>query len=317
MECADYGDMTTVLVNTQTPTNSPSTFGVNVATTMFLLLPVAGFAAAFIFSLTPSPAIIVTTVVMYYLSMFGITIGWHRGLTHGGFRTSPRIRELMTIAGCLAFQGSPVGWVASHRQHHQFSDQPGDPHSPWTVREGRFFRLRGFWHAQSGWLYDGVDTDTQRYAPDLLKDPVVMRVERYWWLYGLAGLVVIPAAVGFLVDGWLGAVTCVVWAGLIRLGFSHFFAWMTNSAGHMFGLRPFRTRDNSTNIWWMVPFTVGEGWHNGHHAYATSPRHGLLKGQLDPSARVIRWGERLGIVTGAKWMSDEKVAKKLKPRSEW
>lgn len=299
------------------PVTTRPSLGVNAATTAFLTLPVLGFAAAAVFHLTPSWPIIALAVALYYLSMFGVTVGWHRGLTHGGYRTTPWLRHVLTAAGCLAFQGSPVGWVAAHRKHHQFSDQPGDPHSPWTVKPGRFHRLRGFWHAQAGWLYDGDHTDVNHYAPDLLKDTTVMRVERIWWLYGLTGLLVIPGIVGYLLDGPVGAITAIVWAGLIRLGCSHFFAWLTNSAGHMFGNRPFRTRDHSTNIWWMVPFTVGEGWHNAHHAYPASPRHGLLKHQPDPSARLIRWGEQLGLVTGTKWMSEDKIARKLKPRDQW
>lgn len=304
-------------VDENTDTAAGASFGVKLSTLIFLAVPPVAIVTVAAFTLAPTWGMLALTAAFYAISMMGVTLGWHRFLCHGGFKAKPWMRFLLTVAGSISWQGSPVGWVATHRKHHQLSDKEGDPHTPHGFGGGGKGVAKGFWHAHAGWLFDGEDANVEKYAPDLLKDPIVMRVERTWWMYSLVFMLVIPAIVGFLIDGWIGLVTCVLWAGVIRVGLAHHFAWLTNSAGHLWGSRPFKARDESRNIPVLTFTAFGENWHNAHHAFPTSPRHGLLKHQWDPTARTIRVLEKLGWVYDVKWLTDEQVAKKLKPRSEW
>lgn len=291
------------------PTGAASP-GVKITTLAFLLAPPAALLAAAVFALPPTWPALALAAVLYVVSMGGVTIGFHRLLTHRGFKASPWLRTALTIAGSTSLQGSPVGWVATHRKHHQLSDKPGDPHTPHGFGGGPRGVAKGFWHAHAGWLFDGENADVERYAPDMLKDPAVMRVERWWWAWAVAAMIVIPAAIGFALDGWIGAITFVLWAGVVRVGFAHHIAWSVNSIGHLWGKQPFISHDESRNVAWLAPLCLGESFHNAHHAYPASPRHGLLPHQWDASARLIRWFELAGWATDVKWFSAEQIAKK-------
>ncbi|MBI5103891.1 MAG: fatty acid desaturase [Solirubrobacterales bacterium] len=235
--------------------------------------------------------------VMYVISGFGVTIGYHRLLTHRSFDAPAPVRAGLAIAGSLSLQGAPIHWVADHRKHHTFTDEEGDPHSPHTHGgEGWRGVLEGWWHAHTGWLFDtGERASARRFAPDLRKDPVIRWVDRHflWWvLLGLA----VPFAAGWLIGGTVTAgLTALLWGGLVRIFLQHHATWSVNSICHMYGSRPFETGDESRNNWVVALVSLGEGWHHNHHAFPTSARHGLRRVEIDPSYYVIRAMEALGL----------------------
>ncbi len=253
---------------------------------------------------------LVMALVLYVISGYGVTVGFHRMLTHSSFRAKRPLKIALIVAGSLAVEGTPTGWVAAHRCHHVFSDAPGDPHSPHRYDgDGRpLTALRGFLWAHVGWLFLGTPSSAERYAPDLVGDRDVAMVSRLFPLLAVISLA-LPFGLGWALSGTLaGAFTAFVWAGLIRMGALHHMTWSVNSICHMIGRRPFVTKDLSTNVAALSILSLGESWHNLHHAYPTSARHGALRGQLDPSARLIRIFERFGWVTKVRWPSAERLA---------
>lgn len=293
-------------------TSLPVLVAVKTTTLLLLLLPPLTVFTVAYFALTPNLPTLVLAAVLYVISMGGVTIGFHRLLTHSGFKANKPLLIALTIAGCTSFQGAPIGWVAIHRRHHQLSDKKGDPHSPHNYGEGTLAVLKGFWHAHAGWLFAGEQDNAQHYAPDLLKNPTILKLNATWWLYALASAVLLPALVGYLIaPTWASVATTVLWAGIIRVGFAHHVAWSVNSICHLWGKRPFASRDESRNVAWLAPLSLGESFHNAHHAYPTSPRHGLLPHQWDASARLIRWFEQAGWATNVKWYTQEQINKKL------
>lgn len=222
-----------------------------------------------------TPLDIALLIAMYMLTGFGITIGFHRLLTHRSFETNPIIRATLLILGTMALQGNPITWASTHIEHHAHSDTDADPHSP----------LAGLWHAHIGWSF-GYRPQLDKYGTWLLKDPLVVFVDRFWLLWVALGLV-IPFAIG----GWSG----LLWGGLVRLFFVHHSTWSVNSICHTFGSRPFATQDASRNNWWVGFLALGEGWHNNHHAFPRSAFHGLKWWQFDFSAYLIRFMELVGL----------------------
>ena len=218
-------------------------------------------------------------------------------------------RAFARAAGSMAVQGPILHWVADHRRHHAFADKEGDPHSPWLFGTSPVALARGFWHAHMGWLFEREMTDPSRYIPDLLADPDMRAVHRQFTL--LTGVTVFapPLIGGLATMSWWGALTAFFWASLVRLGLSHHVAWSTNSICHIFGERPFRARDRSTNVWPLAILSMGESWHNLHHADPTSARHGVGRGQLDISARVIWVFEKLGWATAVRWPTERRLAR--------
>ncbi len=243
--------------------------------------------------------------VMYVATGFGITVGFHRCLTHRSFRAARWLKVLLAIAGTMALEGSPIGWVSQHRKHHVFSDKTEDPHSPWIYGSGSGKMLKGLWHAHAGWLLRGRIEDPRRWSPDLLADrdvKIVSLLTPLWFLLTLA----FPFGAGYAVTGTLwGATLAGLWAGLVRVFVLHHVTWSINSICHMFGEQPFLTRDRSTNFAPLAILSFGEAWHNAHHAFPALARHGVDPGQVDLSARVIRLFERLGWVTDVKWPKPE------------
>jgi stearoyl-CoA desaturase (Delta-9 desaturase) len=237
----------------------------------------------------------------YVLSGLGITVGFHRYFTHGSFKAARPLRIALAVAGSIAFQGGVVGWVADHRRHHAFSDKDGDPHSPWLFGTGPAAVARGFWHSHMGWLLQRDRTNARRFAPDLLADSDIAAVDRLFVLLTLTSLG-LPALIGGLVTwSWWGAVTALFWAGLVRVAVLHHVTWSINSICHMVGDRPFAARDRSANVWWLAVLSFGESWHNLHHADPTCARHGVKRGQVDISARIIRVFEKLGWAHSVRW----------------
>ena len=244
----------------------------------------------------------------YFFTGFGVTVGFHRMLTHQSFKARPVTRAVLAIAGSMAIQGSAISWVATHRRHHAFSDREGDPHSPHLDGEaGVKGILKGLWHAHLGWLFDPEQTSAQRWAPDLLKDPVMVKINRLFPFLGILSFA-LPPLIAFGITRSFGAAAMVfVWASLVRVFLLHHVTWSINSICHFYGKRPFASPDHSTNNWMLSLISMGESWHNNHHAFPTSARHGVLRGQIDPSALVIRLLERLGLVEDVKVPSRDQL----------
>lgn len=232
--------------------------------------------------------------VMYLLTGLGVTVGFHRLLTHRSFQTYPWVERVFAVLGSLAVEGSVLDWVADHRKHHAFSDREGDPHSPHV---GHGSGLAGLWHAHVGWLFETQgQADWKRYARDLYEDPGMRRIGRRF--PALAGLsLLIPTALGFVLDGVTleGAVRGYIWGGLVRIFLVHHVTWSVNSVCHFFGRRRFDVEDQSTNVGWLAVVSLGESWHHNHHAFPRSAYHGLRRWEIDPSGLIISSLQRLGL----------------------
>ena len=241
---------------------------------------------------------VVVFLILYLSTGFGVTVGFHRLFTHRSFKTSAPVRAVLAALGSVAIEGNVISWVADHRKHHAFSDQEGDPHSP-HVDHGVGWRgaLRGLWHAHWGWLFIHTQRGARkRYAPDLLKDPVVSFIDRTFIFWALAGFVA-AFGLGMALGGSVEAgLTGLLWGGGVRLLVLHHVTYSINSLCHFFGSRRFPTDDHSRNLLWLSIPTFGEAWHNNHHAFPTSAAHGLRWWEVDPSALLIRAMEKLGLV---------------------
>jgi stearoyl-CoA desaturase (delta-9 desaturase) len=251
-------------------------------------------------------------VAMYVPIGLGVTVGFHRHLTHRSFKTYRWLHGLLAILGSAAIEGPVISWVADHRKHHAFSDEEGDPHSPHVDHGGGVGgALRGFYHAHMGWLFIHTQRgNKERFAPDLLRDPVVSFVDRTFLLWAVLGLL-IPFALGWLVGGTLlAAATGLLWGGLVRVFVIHHVTYSINSLCHVFGRRDFETKDMSRNLALIAIPTLGEAWHNSHHAFPTSAVHGLGRWQLDLSAMVIGALERTGLAWDVVRISPERLASK-------
>ena len=240
-------------------------------------------------------------VGMYVLCAFGTTIGFHRFFTHKGFEARAPLKALLAILGCMTMQGPLTQWVTDHRKHHAFSDRPGDPHSPHGHGDGFRAALRGFVHAHVGWMFHSLGMEQGReYGRDLYEDRVVRTVDRLYLLW-VALTLGIPFAIGYWVGGaWGDGVEGLVWGGLIRIAAYQHATFSVNSICHMFGRQDYRSKDEARNNWVVALLVFGEGWHNNHHAFPASARHGLQRWQLDVSWWVIRGLEKLGLVWNVK-----------------
>ena len=239
----------------------------------------------------------------YLVTGLGVTLGYHRGVTHGSFRTKRPLTLMLTLAGSMAFQGNVVTWVATHRRHHAFTDRPGDPHSPYRYGTGLRAQLRGLLHAHMGWFLRNDPTPAERYAPDVVGDPMMRRVAKAFPAMCVVSLA-LPFLVGYAVTRDLrGAFTALIWAGLARVALLQHVTWSVNSLCHMVGDRPYPTRrfDRATNLWPLAVLSLGESWHNGHHSDPSCARHGRGRHQVDISAATLRIFERLGWVNDVHW----------------
>ena len=234
-------------------------------------------------------------LVMYTVSAMGITVGFHRLYTHRSFEAVAPVRAVLGVCGSMALQGPLLEWVSRHRRHHQHSDQPGDPHSPHEFGGGLWGVAKGFVHAHIGWAFDPDPPGGERYVPDLRKSRLNRVVSALFPLWVLLG-VLLPAAAGGLAYGtWGGAAAGLVWGGLVRIFLVHHVTWSINSVCHLWGSRPYETSDQSRNNALFGILAFGEGWHNNHHAFPTSARHGLRWWQLDTSYLAIRALEVCGL----------------------
>jgi stearoyl-CoA desaturase (delta-9 desaturase) len=243
----------------------------------------------------------------HFFTGFGITVGFHRYLTHGAFKAKRWLRIMLTFAGTMAIEGAPIRWVADHRRHHQFAEEENDPHSPWRFGESVWGLTKGLVWAHMGWLFTRENTNSRRFAPDLIADKDIRWFQRnFVWVLLLT--LALPAALGGLITwSWQGALTAFFWGGLVRIAIVHHVTWSVNSVCHVFGERPFQTADKAANVWWLALLSLGESWHNLHHADPTCARHGVEKGQIDLSARLIWLFEKAGWVWDVRWPKEDRI----------
>jgi stearoyl-CoA desaturase (delta-9 desaturase) len=252
--------------------------------------------------------------VMYLVCGFGVTVGYHRLLTHGSFETKPWLRYAFAIAGSMGVQGAVIHWVADHRKHHAFSDQDGDPHSPYTHGgEGFTGAVKGLWHAHVGWLWEyHATSDYKRYARDLYEDPTMRRIHKLFPVFLLLSFI-IPGVLAFIFSGgnpsnfWTG----MFWGGLVRITLQQHITWSVNSACHFFGKTRFVSDDHATNVWWVALPSFGEGWHHNHHTFPRSAEHGLKKSEFDLSALLITGLEKTGLAWNVIRIAPERQEAKL------
>ena len=255
--------------------------------------------------------------VLYVLTGLGITVGFHRMLTHRSFQTSKAVERTFAFLGSMAVQGSVIQWVSDHRKHHAHTDEEGDPHSPHAGFAGGGVRgtLRGLFHAHVGWiLTEEGGANRAKYAKDLVEDRGMKRIsDSFHWivLFSLA----LPTALGFAITGgsWKGALTGLLWGGFVRVFLLHHVTWSINSICHFFGTRRFAVDDHSTNVFWLALPSFGEAWHHNHHTFPRSAEHGLARWErfMDPSAAVIRLLEKAGLVWNVVRITPERQAEKL------
>ena len=227
---------------------------------------------------------LILLAVLYILVAFGVTVGFHRMLTHRSFRPHPVIKCLLLILGSMSLEGGALQWAATHLKHHALADREGDPHSP----------IEGFMHAHLGWIFADTEADPRVYCRNLTQDRLVVFISDTFLLWAVLA-VAIPFGVGGLLGGWPGALTGLLWGGLVRIFFTHHVTWSVNSVCHVFGKRAFATNDRSRNEWVVGLLAFGEGWHNNHHAFPRSAFHGLRWWQFDLSGYFIWTLERLGL----------------------
>jgi len=285
--------------------------GVNLAAVVVPFIAVIA-AIALLWNSLVDPADLAILAAMYLLTALGVTVGFHRLLTHRAFQTSKPLEYLFATFGSMAVQGPVIDWVADHRKHHAHTDVEGDPHSPHVGHDGGIRGvLSGLWHAHVGWLLvDQGRAERRRYARDLCEDRGMRLINRVFPLLVVAGLA-IPALAGYLIGGTLGAAaTGLLWGGLVRVFFVHHVTWSINSVCHFMGSRRFATDDHSTNVFWLALPTMGESWHHNHHAFPRSAKHGLRWWEVDPSALVIGALERLGLAWNVVRIAPERQARR-------
>src|SRR5262245_11736161 len=282
-----------------------------------VLLPLAGLAAAIYlawgsaFDWTQC----IISLSMSCATAFGIRIGYHRLVTHKSFETPGPVRYVLAAMGSMAVQGPVIEWAGAHRQHHQHSDHERDPHSPHMHEGGSWgtgilATLRGFYHSHLGWLFHGRPKGLGKYTRDLWADPVLVAANRHFVAWVVIGLVM-PALLGGLITmSWTGALLGFLWGGLVRVLVNHHITWSVNSVCHLWGTQPFRCEDHSRNNVIVAVLAMGEGWHNNHHAFPTSARHGLRWWQVDVSYWVIRAMALVGLAWNVRLPAPERVEAK-------
>jgi stearoyl-CoA desaturase (delta-9 desaturase) len=249
----------------------------------------------------------------YVITCLGVTLGYHRMFTHRAFEASRAFRAIIAVLGSMAVEGSVITWVADHRKHHAFTDIEGDPHSPHLSGPGFVGAVKGLFHAHVGWLFETVgQADRQRFAPDLVKDRALQVIDKLFFFWVTLSFA-IPFALGWVLGGGIVAgLWALLWGGVVRVCLLHHVTWSINSVCHFFGRKRFAVDDESRNVFWLAPLSMGEAWHHNHHAFPTSAFHGLgpLERLADPTGLVIALLEKLGIVWNVVRVSPERQAAK-------
>lgn len=268
---------------------------------------IGGLVAAVAFGVGPSWTNVALAAVFYAVAGHGVTIGYHRYFTHGSFKANRGLKIALAIAGSLSLEGPVIRWVADHRKHHAHSDREGDPHSPWRFGTGSRALAKGLWWAHSGWLFDREQTSKERFCPDLMADRDLVRIHKAFPLWTVLTLLAPALAGGLITLSWSGALSAFFWAGLVRIAVLHHVTWSINSICHVWGSKPFASRDHATNVWPLAMISMGESWHNLHHADPTCARHGVDRGQIDSSASIISLFEGLGWARDVRWPRAERL----------
>ncbi len=302
---AGYGGMEPFPCGSGPPRGKHGLIRAGSMTVAIVIVPFCGLGAAVWFAWGHGLGLadVLLAVVFYLVTGIGVTIGFHRLLTHRSFTAAPALRVALAVAGSMSFQGDVIGWVATHRRHHAFADRPGDPHSPYRYGTHLSGQLRGLGHAHMGWMLRDDPTPAAHYAPDLVADPAIRKVSAASPVLSVISLG-LPFALGWAIGGgWQAALTALLWIGIVRVMLLQHVTWSINSLCHVVGTRPFTTRrhDRATNLWPLALLSLGESWHNMHHSDPACARHGADPGQIDISAAVIRIFERLGWATGVHW----------------
>jgi len=259
--------------------------------------------------------------IMSTITAFGVTVGYHRLCTHKSFTTPPLVRYLFAAAGSMAVQGPVIKWCAEHRRHHQHSDTERDPHSPHMSPDGSWGEgflalLRGAYHAHVGWLFTGRCKGLGKYSVDLRNDPILVRADREFPLWVIAGLVIPSVLGGIFTLTWTGALLGFLWGGLVRILLVHHITWSVNSVCHLWGTQPFKCRDHSRNNLLVGILAMGEGWHNNHHAFPTSARHGLYWWELDLSYLLIRAMQFVGLARDVRCPDPQRIEQRRRATNE-
>jgi len=293
-----------------------------IAVLVLTILPLGGFVFAIVHFWGTGLSVVDAGIALafYLFTGLGVTIGYHRLFTHRSFVARRPLKIALAIAGSMSVQGSIIDWVATHRRHHAFSDREGDPHSPHLDDDGSLRgTIRGLWHAHIGWLRSPEMTDNERWAPDLLADKDIVLIHKRFGTLMFSSFA-LPALLGGLFTWSIeGAVTAFMWGSLARIFVLHHVTWSINSVCHFFGDRPFQSNDRSTNNWVLAILSFGESWHNGHHAFPTSAVHGIGRGQIDPTATMIRLFEKMKLASRVKLVTPKQLAQKavedIEPRA--
>ena len=254
--------------------------------------------------------------VMYVISVMGVTLGFHRLLTHRSFATYKPVQYALAIIGSMAVQGPVMNWVADHRKHHAHTDQEGDPHTPHGHGSGFKGAVTGLWYAHMGWLFEHSGTsEHERYCRDLHEDRGMRFIHKTFGLWVALGIA-LPAAIGLAITGtWRGAFEAALWGGAVRVFLGHHVTWSINSVCHFFGTRRFDVEDHSTNVFWLSVLSMGESWHHNHHTFPRSAFHGLKSWEIDPTGLVIRAMRRVRLAWNVVEITPERQQEKLAGRA--
>ncbi|MEL6329376.1 MAG: acyl-CoA desaturase [Planctomycetota bacterium] len=280
---------------------------------LLVLIPFAGLIAAItlLWGIAFSWVHLVVMGVMYLITMLGVTVGYHRLFTHKSFKTPKLVEAAFAVMGSMAVQGSVIDWVADHRRHHQHSDEEGDPHSPHTHGGGIWGTIRGMFHAHMGWFFRKAPDGHGNYVPDLKSRRLIRWLDRLFPLWVVAGMLIPALLGGLLTLSWSGALLGFIWGGLVRIFFVHHITWSINSVCHIWGTKPFKSHDESRNNAIFGFLAFGEGWHNNHHAFPASARHGLRWWELDISWLVILAMSKVGLASDVRVPSPARMRTKL------
>lgn len=300
-----------IATSTIEPLRTPASLGKRIATMIAIVVPLAAVLVTplYVWEWGFRWTDLAVLVGMYVLTALGVTIGFHRLFVHRSFETYLWVKVVLAVMGSMALQGPLLRWVGLHRWHHQHSDTPEDPHSPQHGGAGFVGLAKGFWHAQIGWFFEADPPNLARYSSDLSKSRTLRVISALFPLWVALGLV-LPAVVGGLLSqSWMGALSGLIWGGLVRIFLVHHVTWSVNSACHLWGSQPYKSDDESRNNALFGVLAMGEGWHNTHHAFPTSARHGLRWWEIDLSYWVIDAMARLSLVWDVKLPTPDAQAK--------
>lgn len=274
--------------------------------------PVVGTALAAVLAALygVSPIALVMFAVAYTVTTLGVTLGFHRYFAHRSFRTSRPMEIAFVILGSMALQGSLLYWVSTHRRHHQFSDTPGDPHSPYLDGEVHLGLLRGLWHSHVGWMFATDITNVVRFAPDIIRDPLIFRIQMRYLSWAALGLALPPLVVLAITGNWFAALEAFLFAGPVRLLLVHHASWAVGSISHIYGQRPFKTDDHSANNFWVALFAFGEGLQNNHHAFPTAARHAFRWWEPDLTGYIVSAMTWSGLIWDVSKPTAETIARR-------